>query len=75
MGTDYIKDPSCQHKYVLKRTDEFYRESGRYANTYTSIDYFFCERCLDEKENKKTITLSINDTLPDWAKLITKKVL
>jgi hypothetical protein len=73
---EFVKDPNCAHKYVLKRTESFYQENGRYNNKFTLIDYFFCEKCLDEKETKKQINCGSDRwyELPDWAKLITKKV-
>lgn len=65
----------CKHKFVFKANETFYRESGRYHNTYTSIDYFFCEKCLELKEVRKQETVSIYETdkIPDWARVITKK--
>lgn len=65
----------CNHKYVHKTTDSFWRENGRYSKTYTCIDYFFCEKCLDEQSKKKEINLGDIDNVPDWARGITKKVL
>lgn len=68
---------NCEHKFVHKSTDGFYRSNGRYSWHYCLIDYFFCEKCLQEKEIKKEVTLGdyeIPDKLPDWAKTITKKI-
>jgi hypothetical protein len=65
----------CKHKFVHKSTDSFYRDNGRYSKIYTSIDYYFCEKCLHEEEKKKTLSIADHETLPDWAKSITKKVL
>jgi hypothetical protein len=68
---------SCEHKFVHRNNDNFYKSSGRYSFTYTSIDYYFCEKCLEEKNVKKEIRLGdyeIPDKLPDWAKTITKRV-
>lgn len=68
---------SCEHKYVFRNNDSFYRSMGRYSMEYVSVDYYFCEKCLDEKSVKKDIRLGdyeIPDKLPDWARLITNKV-
>jgi hypothetical protein len=66
----------CDHKYVFLSNDSFYRENGRYAYLYTSINYFFCEKCLAEKPIKKEVNIQdyMRDAIPDWARSITKKV-
>jgi hypothetical protein len=67
----------CKHKYVFKSNDSFYRENGRYSYIYTSIDYFFCEKCLDEQVKKKERSFGVHElphNLPDWARFITNKV-
>lgn len=71
---DYIME--CKHKYVYKNNDSFYYSASRYSFKYIYIDYFFCEKCLSEKEIKKEVLVyshEIPDSLPDWAKTITKK--
>lgn len=66
----------CKHEFVFKKNDSFYRENGRYNYIYTSIDYYFCNKCLFEKEIKKQATCSNGrqDELPDWARTIKEKV-
>lgn len=66
----------CDHKYVHIKNESYYEENGRYAYLYVSIDYFFCERCLDEQTKRKAfhVSNSMLHTLPDWAKTITKKI-
>ena len=67
----------CKHKFVHKGTDSFYQSNSRYSFKYTLIDYYFCEKCLEEKEIKKEVILNdgeISYKMPDWAKTITKKV-
>lgn len=66
----------CEHKFVLKRNDSFYTENGRYSYIYTSIDYYFCEKCLLQKEmaNQATCGEGRHDELPNWARLISKKI-
>jgi hypothetical protein len=66
---------NCEHKYVFMRNEQFYQENGRYSNIYTSIDYFFCEKCLDEQSRKKVHHSSDLHNTPEWAKLINKKVI
>jgi len=65
----------CEHKFVLKRSDQWYQSNGRYYWIYTSIDYFFCEKCLFERELKNQATCGDGrqDELPDWAKAITNR--
>jgi hypothetical protein len=69
-------DKKCSHKYVFMRNDSFYRSNGRYSYLYTSINYYFCEKCLDEKETKQEESFGDHQrhNLPDWAKSISKKV-
>ena len=68
---------NCDHKFVHRNNEGFYCPASRYSMKYTSVDYYFCEKCLEEKEVKKEVTLNdheIPHKLPDWAKLITTKV-
>lgn len=66
----------CDHKFVFLRNESFYRENGRYCNTYICIDYFFCEKCLKEEVKKKQVDINEGDNykMPDWAKTINRKV-
>lgn len=66
---------ACKHKFAFLRNESFYRENGRYSYIYTSVDYFFCEKCLEEQEKKKVHHSSELTNMPDWARAITKKVI
>lgn len=66
-----------EHKFVFSRNDSYWREDGRYSAVYTSIDYFYCEKCLETKSIQKKLNINnheIPEKLPDWARGITKKV-
>lgn len=66
----------CDHKFVHLRNESYYRSASRYSWQYVSVDYFFCEKCLEETEKKKDVTVGDYELhkLPDWAKVITKKI-
>jgi len=54
----------CEHKYVhydCKKTNKYLVTTG--MTEWTKIDYFFCEKCLDEKEKRKTET---SRNKPEW---------
>jgi hypothetical protein len=57
-------NPMCEHKYVhyncMKRKE--YRVTTGMTE-WTRIDYFFCEKCLDEKEKRKKET---SRDKPEW---------
>ncbi len=64
------------HKYVLKRTDSYWRYIARNEKEYVLIDYYFCEKCLHEHQKKKQQQVFISsdgneDRIEDWAKTIT----
>ncbi len=63
----------CEHKYVHKRTDSFWKNSGRYDKQYVMIDYYFCEKCLHETETKKMEHVVDGARIPDWAQTITTR--
>ena len=65
---------SCKHKFVHRNNDSYYRAESRYSYKYTSIDYYYCEKCLEEKEVRKEESVQQGHEVPDWAKTITKKV-
>jgi hypothetical protein len=64
----------CEHKFVYTRTDNFYALMGRYSKKYTSISYYFCEKCLVEKLCTKNVVVGDHEEIPDWAKTITTRV-
>jgi hypothetical protein len=46
--------PICEHKYVhydCRKRQKYLVTTG--MTEWTRIDYFFCEKCLDEKEKRK----------------------
>lgn len=53
---------NCKHVYkhldTIKR-----RESCGYNDLWVRIDYYFCEKCLDQQEIKKSKT---SRDKPDW---------
>lgn len=67
---------NCEHKFVHIRNDSYYRSTSRYSWEYACIDYYFCEKCLEEKEIKKNVRVNDHelDKLPDWAKTIKNKI-
>ena len=67
----------CEHKFAHLRTESFWRNASRYSREYICVDYFFCEKCLEEQTKKKVICLNdheIPQKLPDWATMITEQV-
>lgn len=64
----------CEHQYRFIKNESYYQEASRYSNKYISIDYFYCEKCLDQKQVKKQETVGLHEIVPDWAKLINKKI-
>lgn len=67
-------EEKCDHRFLHLRTESYYKPE-RYTNSYFLTDYFFCERCLEEKEVKKVAyDVSIYSDTPDWALGITRKV-
>lgn len=67
---------TCKHKFVHLRNDSYKRTASRYSWDFVSIDYYFCEKCLEEKQVKKEHHCNDSELykIPDWAKTITNKV-
>ncbi len=63
----------CEHKFVLKQNDSFYKKY-RNSNTFYSIDYFFCEKCLQEQSTQKSESVNVGQDGPLWTKCITKSI-
>lgn len=62
----------CRHKFIHLRTDTWLNKY-RYVNSYFLIDYFYCEKCLEEKTvEKSACDVSIYKDAPDWAIGITR---
>ncbi len=54
----------CEHKYVhydCKKSQKYFVITG--MTEWTRIDYFFCEKCLDEKEKRKH---EVSRDRPEW---------
>lgn len=66
----------CEHKFIFLRNYSYYTWVSRYSIKYVCIDTFYCEKCSHAKDVKKEVTVSdtMRDTLPDWAKVITNKL-
>jgi hypothetical protein len=65
---------ACRHRFVFLRNESWY-EKHRYCSYYYSIDFFFCEKCLEEKTTKKESgSVGIYEQEPDWALSITTKI-
>lgn len=71
-----ITDNTCEHKFVHLRNENWKRPASRYSFDFVSIDYFYCEKCLEEKVIKKTHNCPDHklSEIPDWCKLITTKI-
>lgn len=67
---------TCKHKYVYTGSDSYWCFDGRNSRRYYHVDNYFCEKCLSEKHVEKVHTCYDSElwNLPEWAKLITKKV-
>lgn len=67
---------ACSHKWVWRRSNSYWRFTGRFSREYYYADYYFCEKCLEEKivEKRHTCYDSEVRNLPDWARTIQKQV-
>jgi len=67
---------NCKHKYVYSRSDSYWKYDGRNSRLYYHSDYYYCEKCLYEKVVEKRHFCFDSEVwnLPEWAKLITKKI-
>jgi len=63
----------CEHKFVFMRHEGFYYQAGRYEDKYVSTDYFFCEKCLENKEVTKQHSGHPDADIPNWCKVIRYK--
>ena len=66
----------CTHKWVFKGNSSYYQSTGYRGLRCVSIDEYFCENCLEQKQVKhdETFNQTQQDNLPDWAKVITRRV-
>lgn len=62
----------CEHKYVHKETIRekvSYGRSSSRSENFIQIDYYFCEKCLEEKTVKKEWCGQLHySDCPDWVK-------
>ena len=67
---------NCEHKFVYSRSDSYWAFDGRNSRRFYHADYYFCEKCLEEKviEKKHSCYDSEMWKAPDWTKTITKQV-
>lgn len=67
------KCKETKHKYIHVRNESYSTTAGsRYQTTYKSLDYFFCEKCLDEQiiVKEECINDGEKHKLPEWARAI-----
>lgn len=66
----------CKHKWVHRGSDSYWCFDGRNSRRYYYVDYYFCEKCLAENKVEKIHSCYDGEIykLPEWARLITKKV-
>lgn len=62
MTSEVTHPQKCDHRYVFLRSDT-HEEFRGYQTTYTRIDYFFCEKCLEQRELRKT---GSDRSQPEW---------
>jgi len=49
-----MTEVNCEHKWKHKETIRKHDSyQGSYCTTWIKIDYYFCEKCLEEKEKKR----------------------
>ena len=59
-----------EHKWVHKETSKI-REMYRYSNSFYQTDFYFCEKCLEEKEVSKYWSgndAEVRRNAPEWVK-------
>jgi len=56
-------DNQCEHKFEFLRTAKWTDYSGSFNTGFFRIDTFYCTKCLEQKEVKKSEL--VRDT-PDW---------
>lgn len=69
---------NCEHKFVYLRSESYWQYCGRNRNSrdYYHADYYFCEKCLEEKKLEKRYSCYDSEiyNAPEWAKVITKQI-
>lgn len=45
--------PPCAHKFVHLETKKWTDASGTYQIGWLRMDRFFCEKCLEQRQEKK----------------------
>ena len=66
---------NCKHKWVFRDSDEYWAWDGRNSKRYYHVDYYYCEKCLEENKIEKHCSNVSGDyyNLPEWARTITKQ--
>jgi hypothetical protein len=59
----YMEDKICEHKFVFLRSYKHDDWPGGYNTEFTRIDFFFCEKCLEQREINKR---GWSRETPDW---------
>lgn len=64
---------TCEHKYIHKETVRERISYGRSASnceTFKQVDFYFCEKCLEEKVITKQWDGQLHySDCPDWVKI------
>lgn len=55
----------CNHKFVYLRTVAVKRIQ-RHVAVFSSTDFFYCEKCLDEKSTVKREEVQSYGIMPSW---------
>ena len=58
-----VTPSKCQHEFVFLRSAKWAETSGGYNDEYFRLDTFFCSKCLEQKEVKKSECCRAT---PDW---------
>lgn len=60
---------TCNHKFVFKYVEKTSHENGYRGRKYVKTDYYFCEKCLENKEVVEEVQVNINypEQIPAWA--------
>lgn len=63
VNTSPLVNHRCEHRFVHLRTSRRSDCTGGYTTKFTLVDFFFCERCLEEKSVKKE---EYSRDTPEW---------
>lgn len=57
-----MSEQKCEHSYVHLETIR-YTEAGGYSTKYVRVDRYYCQRCLDTKEFRRS---DYEREIPEW---------